>query len=99
MSTRCYETNRTLEMKSAISLQWASAISLALISQVYNAKADDWPQWMGPHRDGVWREKGVVEEFSTEGPPVLWRTAVNRGYCGPSVAGGRILFLDRQQGP
>jgi len=23
--------------------------------------ADDWPQWLGPKRDGVWRETGIVE--------------------------------------
>lgn len=86
-------------MKPAISLRWPSAIFLALISQLNNTKADDWPQWMGPQRDGVWREKDVVERFSADGPPVLWRTAVNRGYCGPSVADGRIFLLDRQPGP
>ncbi len=28
--------------------------------------ADDWPQWLGPQRDGVWRERGIVEEFSSD---------------------------------
>src|SRR6266404_3501083 len=86
-------------MKAAIYFQWAGAISLALISHVSNATADDWPQWMGPQRDGVWRERGVVEKFSSDGPAVVWRTKVNRGYCGPSVADGRIFLLDRQPGP
>ena len=26
-------------------------------------RADDWPQWRGPKRDGVWRETGIVERF------------------------------------
>ena len=63
------------------------------------ALADDWPQWMGPQRDGVWRETGIVEKFATNGLPVRWRTAVNRGYCGPAVAGDRMFMLDRKQGP
>lgn len=62
------------------------------------ALADDWPQWMGPQRDGVWRETGIIEKFSTNGPPVRWRTAVNRGYCGPAVVGDRLYMLDREQG-
>ena len=36
-------------------------------------QADDWPQWMGPRRDNVWREEGVLETFPAEGPRVLWR--------------------------
>ena len=36
--------------------------------------ADDWPQWLGPQRDAVWRESGIVEKFSADGPPVRWRT-------------------------
>jgi outer membrane protein assembly factor BamB len=58
--------------------------------------ADDWPQWLGPHRDSVWRETGIVEKFPTNGPPVLWRAKVGGGYAGPSVADGRVYVTDRQ---
>ena len=63
-----------------------------------SARADDWPQWMGPERDGIWRERGIVEKFSTNGPTVLWRTAVNKGYCGPAVVGDKLYMLDRKPG-
>ncbi|MCK6500810.1 MAG: PQQ-like beta-propeller repeat protein [Nitrospira sp.] len=63
------------------------------------ASAADWPQWMGPERDGVWRETGIVERFDTNGPPVLWRVPVKAGYVGPAVADGKVYFLDRQAGP
>jgi outer membrane protein assembly factor BamB len=62
------------------------------------AQADDWPQWLGPRRDGVWREIGIVEKFPEGGPKVLWRTPVNSGYCGPAVADGRVFLLDRVAG-
>jgi outer membrane protein assembly factor BamB len=75
----------------------ASVLQLALGAFV--AFGDDWPQWMGPQRDGVWRETGILEKFPTNGPSVLWRTRVNRGYCGPAVVGDRLYMLDRQQGP
>jgi len=58
--------------------------------------ADDWPQWLGPERDGVWRESGIVEEFPTEGPPVVWRTEIGAGYSGPAVVGDRVYVTDRQ---
>src|SRR5271169_4292171 len=60
------------------------------------ARADDWPQWLGPKRDSVWRETGIIEKFPANGPPVLWRTSVGGGYSGPVVAGGRVYLTDRQ---
>jgi outer membrane protein assembly factor BamB len=58
------------------------------------ASADEWPQWMGPRRDNVWREDGLIEAFPAGGPKVLWRTPVAGGYAGPAVAGGRVFVTD-----
>src|SRR5258708_6741098 len=71
------------------------ALGLALAGMMLAANADDWPQWMGPQRDDVWREKGILEKFPAGGPPILWRTNVNRGYCGPAVVAGRLYMPDR----
>src|SRR5213075_927152 len=75
----------------------AFLILLSLLN--LNAWAVDWPQWRGPQRDGVWREKGIIDKFPTNGPSILWHTPVNRGYCGPAVVGDRIFMLDRNPGP
>ncbi|MEM7315921.1 MAG: PQQ-binding-like beta-propeller repeat protein [Planctomycetota bacterium] len=56
--------------------------------------ADDWPQWMGPKRDGIWRETGLLKSFPESGPKVKWRVPVRSGYAGPAVAGGRIFMMD-----
>jgi outer membrane protein assembly factor BamB len=58
------------------------------------ASAQDWPQWMGPQRDNVWRESGIVDKFPAGGPPVLWRTPIAGGYAGPAVAQGRVFITD-----
>lgn len=58
--------------------------------------ADDWPQWLGPNRDSVWRETGIVEQFPVGGPPVRWRASLGAGYSGPIVAQGRVYVTDRQ---
>jgi outer membrane protein assembly factor BamB len=60
------------------------------------ALADDWPQWLGPQRDGVWRETGILDKFPPGGPPVLWRTQIGGGFTGPGVAGERVYVMDRQ---
>lgn len=67
----------------------------ALVSCCCSATADDWPQWMGPQRDGVWREDGIVSRFPAEGPRVIWRSPVSNGYTGPAVAGDRLFLMDR----
>src|SRR6187549_500815 len=82
-------------MKS-ISL-WLSIIALQLALAVGAGKAvcgDDWPQWRGPQRDGVWRESGVVEAIPAAGLPVRWRARVLNGWSGPAVAAGRVIITD-----
>jgi outer membrane protein assembly factor BamB len=58
------------------------------------ARADDWPQWLGPQRDGVWRENGLLAKFPEKGPKVLWRAKVAAGYSGPAVAKGKVYVTD-----
>jgi len=57
--------------------------------------ADDWPQWRGPNRDGVWREEGLVDKFADEQLKVRWRQPIASGYSGPTVADGRVYVTDR----
>jgi len=70
-----------------------SLVALALLLAPA-ACADDWPQWMGPQRDNVWREEGILETFPADGPAVLWRAPVAGGYAGPAVAAGRVFVTD-----
>ncbi len=58
------------------------------------ARGDDWPQWMGPNRDGVWHETGIIEKFPNDGPKILWRHPIAGGYAGPAVAGGKVYVAD-----
>ena len=62
-------------------------------------RADDWPQWFGPQRDGVWRETGLIEKFPAGGPKVAWEAPVGQGYAGPAVAGGKVFVMERREEP
>jgi outer membrane protein assembly factor BamB len=72
----------------------ATGIAVVLICTTSALLADDWPQWMGPTRDGVWQETGIVEKFPEEGLRVKWRVPIHGGYAGPAVAGGRVFVTD-----
>lgn len=71
-------------------------LAIALLGFIDLAAADDWPQWLGPQRDGVWRETGVLQTFPTNGPKFRWRMPIGGGYSGPAVANGHVYVLDRQ---
>ena len=63
-------------------------------SASWDVRAEDWPQWMGPGRDNVWRDEGILEKFADGGPRILWKTPIAGGYSGPAVAGGRVFITD-----
>src|SRR5437660_8047036 len=70
--------------------------ALSFCFSIASCLADDWPQWLGPQRDSIWRETGIVEKFPEGGPPVLWRIPVGGGYSGPAVVKGRVYLTDRE---
>ncbi|MEI6070580.1 MAG: PQQ-binding-like beta-propeller repeat protein [Verrucomicrobiae bacterium] len=71
-------------------------LTALLMSFAAGLRADDWPQWLGPERDSVWRETDIVSSFPASGPPVVWRAQIGSGYSGPAVAQRRVYVLDRR---
>ncbi|MDB4380710.1 PQQ-like beta-propeller repeat protein, partial [Mariniblastus sp.] len=56
--------------------------------------ADDWTQWRGNNRDGVWHETGVITSFEKSDLEPLWRRPIGTGYSSPTVANGKVLLMD-----
>lgn len=80
-------------------LQW-HFLSIAIVAMGLSiSRADDWPQWRGPTRDGVWQESGVVEKFKSSRLTPRWRVPISSGYSGPTVADGRVYVTDRVEEP
>ena len=75
-------------------LHWISiGLGLALVT-TFSAPAasGDWPQWRGPKRDGLSTETGLLKEWPTNGPALLWKaTGLGAGHGGVAVVGGRIF--------
>ena len=55
--------------------------------------ADDWPQWRGAGRLGVWHETGIVDALP-DALTVTWRVPIGSGFSGPAVADGRVFITD-----
>jgi len=77
------------------------AFSALVIGVVWagTLRADDWPQWRGPRRDGAWRENGILETFPADGLKIRWKVPVGRGWSSPVVAQGRVFVTDCDLGP
>ena len=57
--------------------------------------AADWPQFLGPERNGVYRGPALAEAWDADGPPVAWRRQVGEGLSGPVVVDGRVILFHR----
>jgi outer membrane protein assembly factor BamB len=73
--------------------------ALSVLSISAEVFAEDWPQWRGVNRDGVWRESGIVDAFAAAETAPKWEAPIGAGYTGPTVASGRVYVMDRQTKP
>jgi outer membrane protein assembly factor BamB len=64
-----------------------------------NVRADDWPQWRGPNRDGKSADTGLLKEWPAGGPKLAWKaTGLGKGYANMSVAAGRLFTMGDKEG-
>ncbi|MFT5492116.1 MAG: outer membrane protein assembly factor BamB [Limisphaerales bacterium] len=60
-----------------------------------NANAADWPQFLGPERNGKTTGEGLAVAWPKEGPPVVWQKKAGQGFAGPVVKGGHVILFHR----
>ena len=74
-----------------------AVVLLVGVSSTYfasSALGDDWSQWRGKDRAGVWAESGVISQFTQEDLKPLWRQPIGTGYSSPTVADGKVFLMD-----
>jgi outer membrane protein assembly factor BamB len=74
-------------------------LGLLLAGLCFEGRADEWPQWRGPNRDGVWSETGLIQRFPGETIKRKWSVPIASGYSGPTVAEGKVYVTDRVTDP
>lgn len=84
-------------MKKTPSVALLAVVAIPFFASL--SRADDWPQWRGPNRDGVWRETGILTAIPPSGLKMRWRARIGNGYSGPVVAQGRVYVTDHQMNP
>ncbi|MGQ9562540.1 MAG: PQQ-binding-like beta-propeller repeat protein [Thermogutta sp.] len=93
--------NTSLTRDKSRVLRWLMSVTVisAITFALSTGRADDWPQWRGPNRDGIWRESGIIEKFPGPEVKLRWRAKISGGYSGPTVAEGRVFVTDRVTEP
>lgn len=70
-----------------------SAITMAMFPAALSM-ADDWPQWLGPNRNGISNETGLLQEWPEGGPERVWISdKAGLGYAGFSIVDGRLFTM------
>lgn len=59
----------------------------------WSVEAADWPQWLGPNRNGASPETGLLSDWPANGPKVVWKVEGGDGYSTVVVAGGRAITM------
>ena len=75
-----------------VKLLFTAIVLIACLSDIF---AQDWPQYLGPYRNGTSPEKGILRTWPAGGPEVLWTAEVGIGFGGPVVKEGKVYLLDR----
>jgi hypothetical protein len=57
--------------------------------------AGEWPQYLGPNRNGISAERGFNTNWSQQTPKVLWRQSLGSGFGGAAVSQAKVYVLDR----
>jgi outer membrane protein assembly factor BamB len=76
-----------------LALWLALAPALALAAQA--PASSDWPQFLGPTRNGVYGGPALAGSWGPSGPPIVWRKSVGQGFAGPAVVGRRVILFHR----
>lgn len=76
-----------------------SIILILFLVVSFTVNSQDWPDWRGVNRDGVWKESGIIEKFSSDTIPHKWSVEIGPGYSGPTVSNGKVYVTDRIEKP
>lgn len=70
-------------------------VAACFLAALAAASGQDWPQFLGPARNGATTVSNLALAWPKDGPRVRWRREAGPGFSGPVVAGGQVLLFHR----
>ena len=86
-----------MRMLFGVVVAFAVTVSAEPIAAQSDAKGE-WPQLLGPRRNGLSSETGLLDRFPEQGPKEVWRAPGGVGMSGLAISRGRVLTLVQRDG-
>jgi outer membrane protein assembly factor BamB len=77
-----------------MSVKFHTAFAICLLV-AFHTSATDWPQFLGPTRNGVYAGADLAENWPKDGPPAVWQKSIGQGFSGPVVAEHKLVLFHR----
>ena len=70
---------------------------LAALVTSTESLAGEWPQILGPNRNGIAaKDEKLASSWPSSGPKVVWDREVGSGFAGIAVSGGKAVLYHRE---
>jgi len=79
-------------------MRTAFRITLCVVFGAACLAAEDWPQFLGPSRNGIYSGPALADTWPATGPRIVWRKPVGAGFAGPAIVGTRLILFHRVAG-
>lgn len=73
-------------------------LTVAFLFLTRLSPAGDWPQILGPNRDGIAVDETLADQWPEAGPELIWSTPVGEGFAGVAVRGDMMVLFHRSEG-
>ena len=60
--------------------------------------AGDWPQILGPNRNGIASDERLIDKWPGGKPKQLWEARIGSGFAGVAVSGELVILFHREKG-
>lgn len=77
---------------------YLAALACCTLTSLAPLAGQEWPQMLGPNRNGISEEKGLLEAWPASGPKELWRVPGGVGMSGLAISRGKVLTLVQKDG-
>jgi outer membrane protein assembly factor BamB len=86
---------RALSVDELIRSRLKIAVCVGLVVAAAAVTSADWPQFLGPQRNGIYTGPPLTTSWPAGGPKKIWEKHVGQGFAGPVVAAGRVIVFHR----
>ena len=68
----------------------------ATVEPSLGASTDDWPGYLGPHRNSISGDPTpLADSWPPSGPPTVWTAEIHPGHGGAAILNGSVYVMDR----